>query len=236
MSVTGSLRQDDGETQLTAPLSDSAGEHAQLTATGVNMSGEDLNDNDDNFTHFDQTNDLQQDHGQDQNRAQQRTERRGPLSPLTHSHSAAHQDVQPPHPAHPPPAYDELPSQNPSGSEDNITDILAARMGGLRIAEDGELRYYGPTSNLHVHPNGSYPLSHSNIRYVETEGLNVLKRLSLDQEVSMETEAYLARLYFCWEDPAIHAVDEGTFFAEKQNTLIHGKKSPYYSETLNNAM
>ncbi|MCP5916815.1 hypothetical protein NL317_32845, partial [Klebsiella pneumoniae] len=75
-------------------------------------------------------------------------------------------------------------------------------------AEDGELRYYGPTSNLHVHPNGSHSLSCLNIRHVETEGLGVLERLGLAQEISLATEAHLAKLYFCWEDPAIHVVDE----------------------------
>lgn len=117
-----------------------------------------------------------------------------------------------------------------------ITDILAARVGALRIAEDGELRYYGPTSNLHVQPNGSQCLSQATIRHVEAEGSGVLRRLGLDREVPLATEMHLARLYFSWEDPAIHVLDEDTFFTEKQKTLFQGSKSPYYSETLNNAM
>lgn len=134
----------------------------------------------------------------------------------------------------PEPCMDSLPGT--PETESDITDILAARVGALRIAEDGELRYYGPTSNLHVHPNGSQSLSQANIRHVENEGSGVLKKLGLDREVPLSTEIHLARLYFCWEDPAIHVLDEDTFFAEKENTLFHGKKSPYYSETLNNAM
>lgn len=121
-------------------------------------------------------------------------------------------------------------------TESDITDILAARVGALRIAEDGELRYYGPTSNLHVQPNGSQSLSQATIRHVEAEGSGVLRRLGLDREVPLSTEIHLAKLYFSWEDPAIHVLDEDTFFTEKQNTLFHGSKSPYYSETLNNAM
>lgn len=143
------------------------------------------------------------------------------------------QDLYPPIP--PSLGFDSLPT-TPTESEGDITDILAARVGALRIAEDGELRYYGPTSNLHVHPNGCQSLSRSTIRHVETEGLGVLERLGLAHEVPLETEAHLARLYFSWEDPAIHVVDEATFFAEKENTVVHGRKSPYYSETLNNAM
>lgn len=121
-------------------------------------------------------------------------------------------------------------------TDSDITDILAARVGALRIAEDGELRYYGPTSNLHVQPNGSQSLSQATIRHVEAEGSGVLRRLGLDREVLLATEMHLARLYFSWEDPAIHVLDEDTFFVEKENTLFRGNKSPYYSETLNNAM
>lgn len=121
-------------------------------------------------------------------------------------------------------------------TEGDITDILAARVGALRIAEDGQLRYYGPTSNLHVHPNGFQSLSRSTIRHVETEGLGVLRRLGLDREIPLSIQMHLARLYFAWEDPAIHVVDEEVFFEEKHNAAMHGKSSPYYSETLNNAM
>ena len=121
-------------------------------------------------------------------------------------------------------------------TESDITDILAARVGALRIAEDGELRYYGPTSNLHVQPNGSQSLSQANIRHVEVEGSGVLKRLGLDRVAPLSVEMHLAKFYFSWEDPAIHVLDEDTFFTEKQNALFHGKKSPYYSETLNNAV
>ncbi|KAG7120854.1 Nitrogen assimilation transcription factor nit-4 like protein [Verticillium longisporum] len=47
---------------------------------------------------------------------------------------------------------------------------------------------------------------------------------------------HLAKLYFAWEDPIIHVVDEDVFFEEKNNAILHGKSSPYYSETLNNAI
>lgn len=134
----------------------------------------------------------------------------------------------------PEPDLNSLPGTSETDSD--ITDILAARVGALRIAEDGELRYYGPTSNLHVQPNGSQSLSQATIRHVEAEGSGVLRRLGLDREVPLATEMHLARLYFSWEDPAIHVLDEDTFFAEKQKTLFQGNKSPYYSETLNNAM
>lgn len=124
-----------------------------------------------------------------------------------------------------------------SGDEDNsITGILSARMGALRLVEDGQLRYYGPTSNLHVHVDGLRSLSSPSFRSVATEGIGVLRRLGLDKEVPLALETHLAMLYFAWEDPAIHVVDQETFFAEKRRCLLQGTGSPYYSETLNNAI
>lgn len=121
-------------------------------------------------------------------------------------------------------------------SPDNITNSLAARMGSLQIAEDGQLRYYGPTSNLHLYHNGLQSLSRSTIRHVSTEGSEVLKRAGLDQKIPLAIEMHLAHLYFSWEDPAIHVVDEEIFFLEKQKWIAGNKNTPYYSETLNNAM
>ena len=121
-------------------------------------------------------------------------------------------------------------------SPDNITNSLAARMGSLQIAEDGQLRYYGPTSNLHLYHNGLQSLSRSTIRHVSTEGSEVLKRAGLDQKIPLAVEMHLAHLYFSWEDPAIHVVDEEIFFLEKQKWISGNKNTPYYSETLNNAM
>ncbi|KAF4998800.1 hypothetical protein FDECE_11702 [Fusarium decemcellulare] len=126
--------------------------------------------------------------------------------------------------------------QDSEGEDNDITGILSARMGALRLVEDGQLRYYGPTSNLHVHSDGLRSLSSPSFRSVTTEGTGVLRRLGLDQEVPLALETHLAKLYFAWEDPAIHVVDEEIFFVEKRRCLLQDTSSPYYSETLNNAI
>ncbi|PMD54418.1 uncharacterized protein K444DRAFT_598015 [Hyaloscypha bicolor E] len=123
-----------------------------------------------------------------------------------------------------------------TASRDNITNSLAARMGSLQIAEDGQLRYYGPTSNLHLYHNGLQSLSRSTIQHVAIEGNEVLRRAGLDQKIPLAVEMHLAHLYFSWEDPAIHVVDEEIFFLEKQKWIAGNKNTPYYSETLNNAI
>lgn len=128
------------------------------------------------------------------------------------------------------------PNQTDPTDPDNITSSLAARMGSLQIAEDGQLRYYGPTSNLHLYHAGLHSLSRSTIRHVATEGTQVLARAGLDQTVAPDVERHLAELYFAWEDPAIHVVDEEVFFLEKQKWKSGYTNTSYYSETLNNAM
>lgn len=130
----------------------------------------------------------------------------------------------------------DLDNNNYGNDDDDISSLLAARMGSLRLAEDGQLRYYGPTSNLHVHQDGFQSLSRSTIRHVATEGRVVLERLGLDLQVPLALELHLTKLYFTWADPAIHVVDEETFFLEKEKWISKGESSPYYSETLNNAM
>lgn len=63
-----------------------------------------------------------------------------------------------------------------------------------------------------------------------------MARAGLDHPIAPDVERHLAELYFAWEDPAIHVVDEEVFFLEKQKWKSGHTNTPYYSETLNNAM
>lgn len=132
--------------------------------------------------------------------------------------------------------YDPVDVQSHTPSSGDMTGSLAARMGSLQIAEDGELRYYGPTSNLHILHNGLQSVSKSTIRNVASEGDLAIRRAGLDQAIDLTMELQLARLYFAWEDPAIHVVEENIYFAEKLKWHNDQSTSSYYSATLNNAM
>jgi hypothetical protein len=136
-------------------------------------------------------------------------------------------------------SYTPAPSSDyQAAASDDITNSLSARMGSLQIAEDGQMRYYGVTSNLHLYHSGLHSLSRSTIRHVATEGAQALHRAGLDQPVDEAVEMRLTQLYFTWEDPAIHVVDEEVFYLEKKKWRAgnpHASNS-YYSETLNNAI
>jgi hypothetical protein len=123
-----------------------------------------------------------------------------------------------------------------STQDDEIVDQLSARMGSFQIAEDGQLRYFGATSNLHILHNGIFFLSRSPTRSIRNEGNDVLVTAGLGHTVSTETEKHLAKLYFKWEDPAIHVVDEEMYYLAQAKWQSGEDGSPFYSETLKNAM
>lgn len=115
-------------------------------------------------------------------------------------------------------------------------DALSDRMGLLQIAEDGQLRLFGPTSNLHISHVGAFPLFNSNIRSVyRNEGV-ILKAAGVDHHVEEELEDHLTKLYFTWENPNIPLVEEATYYREKYCQRKLHQCSHRYSEVLNNAM
>lgn len=131
----------------------------------------------------------------------------------------------------------------PTGEEgiEAAMDQLSKRMGSLRVAEDGQLRYYGATSNMHIlrtsvtSPSESVP-SRSG-QYNTTE---ILVQGGVGHYVAPELEDHLIKLYLAWENPFIHVVDEEAFLeARKKVTSRTNPKEPfpsYYSELLVNSM
>ncbi|RDW76947.1 hypothetical protein BP6252_05000 [Coleophoma cylindrospora] len=120
--------------------------------------------------------------------------------------------------------------------DEEIMDQLADRIGAFQIAEDGQLRYFGATSNLHILHTGLSSLSRVFSRSVRTEGEEVLSRAGLERKISEDLERHLEDLYFRWEDPSIHVVDEEMYFLAKQEYCSGRDGNPFYSETLKNAI
>lgn len=123
-----------------------------------------------------------------------------------------------------------------SGESSHDTTLMSDWMGSLQIAEDGQLRFFGPTSNLHISHVGPFPLFNSNIRSVYWNENLILKAAGVDHHVEEELEDHLAKLYFTWENPNIPLVDEKTYYQEKSRYRRLTQPSHRYSEVLNNAM
>jgi hypothetical protein len=131
-----------------------------------------------------------------------------------------------------PPLVDE--SSNIEGVEDLI-DQLSDRVGTLRIGPRGETQFYGPTSTFNL---VDMPLSQQSIAQSVLWNINYdsLDRLGISQEVPIDLEEHLINLYFSWHNPACRIVDRKRYEAAKERSYSEMEHSPFYSESLRNAM
>jgi hypothetical protein len=130
-------------------------------------------------------------------------------------------------------------TRNPTefmGKTDPFEDQLCERMGSLQMAEDGQLRFYGATSNLNILHNGPLSTRHSRSRRANGTWQDILNAAGVGQFVNRELEDHLLKLYFCWEDPSIHIVDEELYYRERVKWKHEDCSSAAYSEVLTNAM
>lgn len=142
-------------------------------------------------------------------------------------------------------AIQNMPKDSPIDTQDHFSlsgesslDMtpLSDRMGSLQIAEDGQLRFFGPTSNLHISHVGPFPLFNSNIRSIHWNESLILTAAGVNNHVEEELEAHLTKLYFAWENPNIPLVDERTYYRGKDCYRKLNQPNNRYSEVLNNAM
>ncbi|KAL0932487.1 uncharacterized protein CTRU02_213440 [Colletotrichum truncatum] len=120
-------------------------------------------------------------------------------------------------------------------STEELIDRLSDRVGSLQIGSDGQIRYYGPTSNFNlVHMPA--PDNMTVHRTVRNDGQEYLDRLNIGKEVPNSIEEHLVNLYFTWQDPASHVVQRD-MYERAQVQWRDGKfDTPYYSEALRNSI
>ncbi|CAG9953093.1 unnamed protein product, partial [Clonostachys rosea f. rosea IK726] len=116
-----------------------------------------------------------------------------------------------------------------------LVDQLSDRVGTLQISPDGQTRFYGPTSNFNLvdMPAPDNLTVHRTVRY---DGSDYLERLGLEKEVPTELERHLSDLYFAWQDPSLHVVDQTMYAEAKRRWREEEEETPYYSESLCNAI
>ncbi|KIW35020.1 uncharacterized protein PV07_01747 [Cladophialophora immunda] len=118
---------------------------------------------------------------------------------------------------------------------DEPTEQLASRLGCLRIAEDGHLRYYGATSNLHLIRNGFQHCFQPSIRTIRTHGQDALGRAGLHWPPDPRYEDHLTTLFFTWHNTFLGVVDEAAYYHHRQ-LYRAGNTTIYFSPTLENAI
>ncbi|KAE9573443.1 hypothetical protein CGMCC3_g10266 [Colletotrichum fructicola] len=120
-------------------------------------------------------------------------------------------------------------------STEELVDRLSERVGSLQIGSDGQIRYYGPTSNFNLVQMPA-PDNMTVHRTVRNDGQEYLDRLEIGKDVPNDIEDHLVNLYFTWQDPASHVVQREMYQKAKVQWCDHMVDNPYYSEALRNSI
>ena len=123
--------------------------------------------------------------------------------------------------------------------EEEDTDLmkqLSHRLGALRLASDGKMRFFGGSSNMHLLERERSLDEEPEIRDVERDGQELLEKAGVGKAVPVDLEEHLTELYFRWHDTCFHAVDKDTYDDAKQRWRGGQQSSDFYSDVLSNAI
>ncbi|CAI7601202.1 unnamed protein product [Penicillium manginii] len=125
--------------------------------------------------------------------------------------------------------------ENPA--ESDVIEQLSNRIGTLKIAGDGHLRFYGATSNLNlVDVSATQQRQRPDARTVRHDGQDILNHLRVGQPVDQALEDHLVELFFTWQNPSIYVVDKAMYMTARTKWREEYDDTPFYSEVLTNAM
>ncbi|RDW93348.1 transcription factor domain-containing protein [Aspergillus mulundensis] len=128
-----------------------------------------------------------------------------------------------------------------SGEEDeaekDVIEQISHRIGTLKIAGDGHLRFFGATSNLNlVDVSATQQRQRPDARTVRHDGQDILNHLRVGQSVDQALEDHLLELYFTWQNTSTYVVDKEMYYTARQKWREEFDDTPFYSEVLTNAM
>ncbi|KAF7594194.1 hypothetical protein BBP40_009897 [Aspergillus hancockii] len=128
-----------------------------------------------------------------------------------------------------------------SGEEDeaekDVIEQISHRIGTLKIAGDGHLRFYGATSNLNlVDVSATQQRQRPDARTVRHDGQDILNHLRVGQPVDQALEDHLVELYFTWQNTSAYVVDKDMYMIARLKWRNEFDDTPFYSEVLTNAM
>lgn len=118
-------------------------------------------------------------------------------------------------------------------SDEEVTDRFSCRLGRLQLTHDGQLRYFGSTSNLTLLDalvDVTPPIT------AQKDISELLENASLDREPDETLERHLLELFFTWQDPSMHVVDAEAFWRCRAQSKHEGVTTSYYSRALSDAM
>ena len=127
----------------------------------------------------------------------------------------------------------EDPGDGDGDSDDEVTDQLSCRLGRLQVTHDGQLRYFGSTSNLTLLDalvDVTPPVA------IARDAPELLENAQLDHEIDAGFERHLLELFFTWQDPSLHIIDAESFWRARAQSQDESLVTPYYSRALSDAM
>lgn len=128
-------------------------------------------------------------------------------------------------------------SDEENEAENDVIEQLSHRIGTLKIAGDGHLRFYGATSNLNlIDVSATQQRQRPDARTVRHDGQDILNHLRVGQPVDQALEDHLVELYFTWQNPSIYVVDKEMYMTARSKWRNEFDDTPFYSEVLTNAM
>lgn len=133
--------------------------------------------------------------------------------------------------------YYDSDSAEEDEAEKDVIEQLSHRIGTLKIAGDGHLRFYGATSNLNlVDVSATQQRQRPDARSIRHDGQDILNHLRVGQPVDPVLEDHLVELYFTWQNPSTYVVDKEMFMIARSKWRSGCDDTPFYSEVLTNAM
>ena len=126
-----------------------------------------------------------------------------------------------------------------SDEEDHkeVTGQISDRIGTLLGTSKGNWRFYGATSNLHL--SKDRPVLQLEPRSLSQQQARIsaqLEFLQLNHTFDADLTRHLTKLYFTWQNPSLHVVDQDAFAQAQDLRVRKGEKSTFYTEFLANAM
>lgn len=126
-----------------------------------------------------------------------------------------------------------------SDDEDHkeVTGQISDRIGTLLDTAKGNWKFYGATSNLHLSKDRqALQLEPKNTLQQQGRISAQLEFLELDHPFDARLTEHLIKLYFTWQNPSLHIVDQATFERAQDLRIRAGEKTTFYTELLVNAM
>ncbi|KAI0145003.1 fungal-specific transcription factor domain-containing protein [Pestalotiopsis sp. NC0098] len=135
----------------------------------------------------------------------------------------------------PPPEVES--SDEEEEGHSHITKQLSDRLGSLiRCSVDGQWRFYGATSNLHLvhyqHHTHKAPKQHERLNRIETS----MEEAGVGHAVDEKLIDHLVSLYFTWQNPSLHVVDQSEFEKARKRASRGEDETGVCSTFLTNAI